>query len=82
MSAIIIPSIEFREVSIQDVVRFLQDASVEGDPEGVGVSFVLNLADVGPGEPDPFEPANGDSPFDFGNDCCTCGRSDDVQPSV
>jgi len=44
MEAIIIPSIEFRQANITDVVNFLVDASVAGDPDGVGVNIILKLA--------------------------------------
>ncbi|HIE11795.1 MAG TPA: hypothetical protein EYP62_09285 [Kiritimatiellae bacterium] len=43
MSKIIIPEIEFRQANIRDVVNFLVEASIAGDPEGHGVNIVLNL---------------------------------------
>lgn len=47
MEAIIIPSIEFRQANITDVVNFLVDASVAGDTEGVGVNIILKLSAPG-----------------------------------
>ena len=44
MEAIIIPAIEFRQANINDVVNFLVDASIAGDPEGSGVNIILNLS--------------------------------------
>jgi len=43
MDDIIIPSIEFRSANIQDVVQFLVEESIEGDPAGDGVNIILNL---------------------------------------
>lgn len=43
MESIIIPSIEFRQANITDVVNFLVDASVAGDQDGVGVNIILKL---------------------------------------
>lgn len=43
MEKIIIPSIEFRQANITDVVNFLVDASIAGDPDGTGVNIILNL---------------------------------------
>jgi general secretion pathway protein D len=47
MEGIIIPSIEFRQANITDVVNFLVDASVAGDPDGVGVNIILKLSSGG-----------------------------------
>jgi len=47
MEAIIIPSIEFRQANITDVVNFLVDASVAGDEEGIGVNIILKLSSGG-----------------------------------
>ena len=41
MSEIIIPSIEFRQANISDVVNFLVEESVRGDVTGDGVNIVL-----------------------------------------
>lgn len=43
MEKIIIPSIEFRQANITDVVNFLVEASIAGDPEKTGVNIILNL---------------------------------------
>lgn len=43
MEKIIIPSIEFRQANINDVVNFLVEASISGDPERTGVNIILNL---------------------------------------
>ncbi|MBN1269256.1 MAG: hypothetical protein JXB04_06700 [Kiritimatiellae bacterium] len=64
MARIMIPAIEFRQVNINDVVNFLVDASVKGDPEGVGVNIILNLRLPGTAEasapaPQPTAPAPG-----------------------
>ncbi|MGD9873028.1 MAG: hypothetical protein AB7T27_02040 [Kiritimatiellia bacterium] len=68
MSDIMIPSIEFRQANIRDVVNFLVEASVAGDPEGMGVNIILNLNQ--PGEtssPAPAPAPVADDPFaDFG----------------
>ena len=44
MASITIPEIDFRQANINDVVTFLQEQSVEGDPEGRGVNIILNLS--------------------------------------
>ncbi len=49
MNEIVIPSIEFRQANIQDVINFLVDASIAGDPEGVGVNIILNINTEGTG---------------------------------
>ncbi|MFH0952971.1 MAG: hypothetical protein V1873_01435 [Verrucomicrobiota bacterium] len=49
MSKIMIPSIEFRAANIVDVVNFLVEASIAGDPEGNGVNIILNLSVPGEG---------------------------------
>jgi general secretion pathway protein D len=49
MAKIMIPSIEFRSANITDVINFLVEASIAGDPEGVGVNIVLNLSIPGEG---------------------------------
>lgn len=44
MEQIIIPSIEFRQANITDVVNFLVEASISGDKvDGTGVNIILNL---------------------------------------
>lgn len=51
----IIPSIEFRQADIRDVVMFLAEASLERDPSKAGVNFVYHAP--GPGEvQDPNDP--------------------------
>ncbi|MEM7392477.1 MAG: hypothetical protein AAF492_09010, partial [Verrucomicrobiota bacterium] len=78
MEKIVIPSIEFRSVNIQDVVKFLVDASIAGDPEKSGVNIILNLRDNSPAAPsgggnrggggdDLFAPDDSD-PFSFDDD--------------
>ncbi len=50
MEQIIIPSIEFRQANINDVVTFLVEASIQGDKvDGAGVNIILNLASPGGG---------------------------------
>jgi general secretion pathway protein D len=67
MESIIIPSIEFRQANITDVVNFLVDASVAGDTaEGIGVNIILKLASAG-GESAPAPAAPADD-FGFGGD--------------
>ena len=51
MKQIVIPSIEFRNAALADVVRFFVDASIAADPEGTGVNIVL-----------PPGPAGGEAP--------------------
>ncbi|MEM7394945.1 MAG: STN domain-containing protein, partial [Verrucomicrobiota bacterium] len=68
MDKIIIPSIEFRSVNIRDVIKFLVDASVAGDPASSGVNVVLNLGDEMPAPPAPVQvddPFSFDDPGDF-----------------
>ncbi len=48
MQSIIIPSIEFRQANIVDVIGFLRDASEAADPDKRGVNIILKL-DVGAG---------------------------------
>ena len=68
MAKIIIPSLEFRQANIHDVVKYLVDASIVGDPEGVGVNIILNLGVPGEGgeasvpAPAPMAPAAGAAP--------------------
>jgi general secretion pathway protein D len=48
MEKIVIPSIEFRQANINDVVNFLVEASISGDKEdGSGVNIILNLSTPG-----------------------------------
>ena len=65
MEQIIIPSIEFRQANITDVVNFLVEASVSGDKlENTGVNIILNLsAPGGEAAPAPTAPA-----AEFGGD--------------
>lgn len=68
MEGIIIPSIEFRQANITDVVNFLVDASVAGDPDGVGVNIILKLSAPGTesAAPAAAAPAAGFEDFGFG----------------
>lgn len=69
MEQIIIPSIEFRQANITDVVNFLVEASISGDKvDNSGVNIILNLsapggADVAPAPAPAAAPAEGG---DFG----------------
>ncbi len=47
MQSTIIPSIEFRQANIVDVITFLREASEEQDPQKIGVNIILKLD--GPG---------------------------------
>jgi general secretion pathway protein D len=65
MERIIIPAIEFRQANINDVILFLQTASVEydnteGPEESKGVNIVLNL---GEGAAATTAPAEAGTPF-------------------
>ena len=72
MESIIIPSIEFRQANITDVVNFLVEASISGDKiDGTGVNIILNLnmpgaPDVGAPAPAPDAAAGGDFGGGFG----------------
>lgn len=67
MEQIIIPSIGFRQANITDVVNFLVDASVAGDPDGIGVNIILKLATEGSAAPSaPSAPASPAFSDDFG----------------
>lgn len=73
MEKIIIPSIEFRQANITDVVNFLVEASIAGDSEKAGVNIILNLNIPGGGSSAPAPsaspaPAPMDDPFGFGGD--------------
>jgi general secretion pathway protein D len=72
MEGIIIPQIEFRQANITDVVNFLVDASVAGDPDGVGVNIILKLSSGDGGVSAPAAaPASRGAPVDdfgFGGD--------------
>lgn len=77
MERIIIPSIEFRQANITDVINFLVEASILGDPDKAGVNIILNLNIPGGGggsAPTPVAaaptpaPAATDDPFGFGGD--------------
>jgi general secretion pathway protein D len=43
MQGIVIPSIEFRQANIVDVISFLREASEERDPARLGVNIILKL---------------------------------------
>lgn len=74
MEGIVIPSIEFRQANIADVVNFLVDASVAGDPDGVGVNIILKLATGAESAPAPAAPAE-TSTGGFGDDFSDFGSS-------
>ena len=44
MAKIMIPSIEFRQANINDVVNFLVEESIRQDQEGGGVNIILNMS--------------------------------------
>ena len=48
LKRIIIPSIEFRQANLKDVISFLNEASLAADPEREGVNMVLSQADNAP----------------------------------
>ncbi|MCK5850372.1 MAG: hypothetical protein KAH23_05605, partial [Kiritimatiellae bacterium] len=63
MESIKVPEVDFRQANIQDVIAFLQDASVEYDPEEDvtkrnGVNIILNLGVVQNGEAGAVDPAD------------------------
>jgi len=66
MSKIMIPSIEFRQANITDVINFLVEASIAGDEEGSGVNIILNLSI--PGEDSGPAPVTTPAPDAFGGD--------------
>jgi general secretion pathway protein D len=47
MGTIIIPSLDFRQANIVDVINFLREASLASDPEGSGVNILLKLPESG-----------------------------------
>lgn len=55
MAKIMIPSIEFRQANINDVVNFLVEESIRQDAEGAGVNIILNMSV--PGEEGAAAPA-------------------------
>ena len=68
MSKIIIPEIEFRQANINDVVEFLNKASVEGDkletdPTKRGVNIILHLTPAGGGAAAPAKAGGEDALF-------------------
>jgi general secretion pathway protein D len=61
MEQIIIPSIEFRQANINDVINFLVEASIQGDKDDqTGVNIILNLS--GPGGDVGGQPASAPEP--------------------
>lgn len=67
MENIVIPSIEFRQANINDVVSFLVEASLQGDPKGEGVNIILNLNLPDVQAPAPAAASSSSSGFgDFG----------------
>jgi len=43
MDAIVIPEVDFRESSINDVFRFMREASLKYDPDGKGINMALHI---------------------------------------
>ena len=72
MAKLIIPSVEFRQANISDVVNFLVDASIAADPDKEGVNIILNLGDSGSAATAPAPAASSSDGFDdwgdFGGD--------------
>lgn len=66
MAKIMIPSIEFRQANITDVINFLVEASIAGDEEGSGVNIILNLSI--PGQESTPAPVSAPAPDAFGGD--------------
>ena len=62
MQKIVIPTIEFRQANIVDVISFLRDASEAVDAAGGGVNIILKL-DVGGGAAAPADGAVAADPF-------------------
>lgn len=65
MADIVIPSLEFRQANIVDVVNFLRDASAASDPDGMGINILLNLG-VGEEEESVEDNMTSDLNEDFG----------------
>lgn len=53
MRQIVIPTIDFRQGNIVDVIDFLREASIPADPEGIGVNIILQLERGRRGAPSP-----------------------------
>jgi general secretion pathway protein D len=69
MEQIIIPSIEFRQANITDVVNFLVEASISGDKiDGTGVNIILNLSMPGGDSATPAPAASAPADGGFGGD--------------
>ncbi|HMP72099.1 MAG TPA: hypothetical protein PKE55_02445 [Kiritimatiellia bacterium] len=66
MESIIIPSISFRQANITDVVNFLVEASIAGDPQGDGVNIILNLQTAPAAAAPAPRAAPAADPFGFG----------------
>lgn len=65
MKGIVIPSLEFRNANIIDVVEKLRQESEKADPEGLGVNIVLKLDNAGRAAPAPAPaPVPGVAPQD------------------
>ncbi len=62
MQTIVIPTIEFRQANIVDVIGFLRDASEAVDTAGGGVNIILKLDSLGGGSVGPDAAPAGD-PF-------------------
>lgn len=76
MTRIMIPSIEFRQANIVDVVNFLVEASRAGDEEGSGVNIILNLSL--PGQEGASAPAPSPAADPFGFPAAGGGGFDDL----
>lgn len=64
MQGIVIPSIEFRQANIVDVISFLREASEEQDPAKLGVNIILKLdAPVAAATPGGATPAPAADPW-------------------
>ena len=48
LASIVLPVLDFREAELQQVVSFLHDRSVDLDPDGEGVNFVVNVREEVP----------------------------------
>ncbi len=56
LMAITIPSVNFRQATISDVINFLREASEANDPQKVGVNIILKLDSGGAAAPTPVAP--------------------------
>ena len=63
MQTMVIPTIEFRQANIVDVINYLRDASEAQDPEKAGVNIILNVEGSGPAAAETPAPAPTDDPW-------------------